>query len=273
MSDNMTAVEELEAMGLGSMAEELKEYYRNAIGCYDKDYDGEIPTGVSKIGGFPDLPPEIEYPTMTGYSKKWLKGQNEGKTESYEESAMQLVAQINLAELAQSGDDVEKLLPEKGMLYIFWSGEFDLDGSDWVEYVYGSPEKKAVHKIILWDGDMTTLKRTAPPCPYYSKYFEECLPEHAVEFGWIDEYEQRAEYEVDGFIEALDIDPYDLTEGGNKLFGFPKGGNAPQLNSDTLNLFQFDYNEGCLWAVYWLISRDDMLRRDFSNVVIDWDCD
>lgn len=266
-------IDELNSKGCTEMAEKLKKYYRNAIGCFDKEYDGGIPTGASKLGGFPDLPPEIEYPTMTGYSKKWLKGQNEGKTECYDESAMQLVTQINLYELAESGADLENLLPKTGMLYIFWSGELDLNSGDWAEYSYEIPEKRDVHKIILWDGDMSTLKRTAPPCPYYSKYFEECLPEQAVEFDYMDEYEQSAEYEVDGFIETLDIDPYDLTESCNKLFGFPKGGNAPQLNSDTLNLFQFDYSEGCLWAVYWLISRDELLRRDFSNVVIDWDCD
>lgn len=54
-----------------------------------------IAKGTSKIGGFPDLPPEIPYPTMSGYSCK--RGDD---NERYEKSAMQLVAQINLADIA-----------------------------------------------------------------------------------------------------------------------------------------------------------------------------
>ena len=44
-------------------------------------------------------------------------------TERYEKSAMQLVAQINLADIADL--DIENKLPHTGILYFFWSGDID----------------------------------------------------------------------------------------------------------------------------------------------------
>lgn len=274
MSDYMTAMEKLEKMGLNNMAAELKKYYRNAIGCFTKEYSGDIPVGASKMGGFPDLPPNMEYPVMSGYTMKWLKGQNAGTTERYEESAMQLVAQINLFELAESEADIEKLLPERGILYIFWSGEISpLESDDWTEYTLDNPENKDYFKVIWWDGDMSKLKRTFPPCGYYTKYFEECLPERGIEFDSMDEYSQEAVDEIDDLEETLEMDSYDFSEGCDKLFGFPKGGNAPEVYEDTVNLFQFDYHDGCLWAAYWLMDKADLLSRDFSKVTFDCDID
>lgn len=267
-------IDKLNSKGYTEMAEALKKYCRNAIDLFDKEYDGGIPTGASKMGGFPDLPPEIEYPTMSGYTETWLKGQNKGTVEHYEKSAMQLVAQINLYELAESGDDLDNLLPKTGMLYIFWSGEvLERKSDEYSEIIAEEPDNTAIHKVIYWDGDMSTLKRTAPPCPYYSKYFEECLPEKAVEFGWMGEIDEQAASDIDGLEEALEMEAYDFSENCDKLLGFPKGGNAPYIDENRVNLFQFDHQDGCLWAVYWLMSRDDLLRKDFSNVEIDCDCD
>ena len=274
MSDYMTAIEKLEKMDLSDMAAELKKYYRNAVGCFVKEYDGDVPVGASKIGGYPDLPPNMEYPVMSGYTEKWLKGRNAGTTERYEESAMQLVAQINLYEVAESGADIEKLLPERGMLYIFWSGEgAPLESSDWTEVIHDNPEKNDSQKIFWWDGDMSKLKRTFPPCGYYTKYFDECISEIGIEFGWMDEYEERAGYEIEGLEEALDTEAHELAESCDKLLGVPHGANVPVLSEDEVNLFQFDYNIGCMWTAYWIMKKADLLRRDFTKVTFDADCD
>ncbi|MBP5578033.1 MAG: DUF1963 domain-containing protein, partial [Ruminococcus sp.] len=106
-------VEELIARGCPETAEKLKKYRRNVISIGDKDIpeDG-IPVGASKIGGLPDLPPDIEYPAMTGYTMR-VNGRSESKT--YAKSAMHLVMQINLQELAESGADVDGLFPKTGM--------------------------------------------------------------------------------------------------------------------------------------------------------------
>ncbi|MDE5569845.1 MAG: DUF1963 domain-containing protein [Ruminococcus sp.] len=252
-------------------AEELKKYYHNAVYLTSKEYPDSIPVGASKCGGFPDLPPEIDYPTMSEYTLTWLNW-NKGKVEHYEKSAMQLMAQINLYELAESGADLENLLPKTGMLYIFWSGEGkELKSSDGLKYDIAEPDKTDCHKVIYWDGDISTLKRTKPPCSYYSKYFDECLKEYAVDFGAGDEYDKRAR-RIDNLEEFTDTDPYDLSENTAKLLGVPTGANCPELDDDEILLFQGDYSKGCLWSEYWIIDKDNLQKRNFLTR-IDFDTD
>ncbi|MDE7105046.1 MAG: DUF1963 domain-containing protein [Ruminococcus sp.] len=257
------------------MAEELKKYYRNAIVLSVKDMrDNDIPIGASKMGGFPDLPPEIEYPNMSEYTETWLKGNNDGEVEHYEKSAMQLVVQINLYELAESGTDLENLLPKTGMLYIFWSGEImERESDEWSEIIAEEPDKLAIHKVIYWDGDMSTLKKIEPSCGYYSKYFNRCFSEYVVTFDSDAEYSENSADEIDGLEEATDTDVYDFSNNDDKLFGFPRGANKPDVDENIINLFQFDYQEGCLWKVYWLINKDDLKNLDFSKVSVDFDID
>ncbi len=150
-------IEKLIADGYTKEAENLKKYYRNAVVLSVKDIKGgNIPVGASKMGGFPDLPSEIEYPVMSEYTETWLQDTNKGEVEHYEKSAMQLVVQINLYELAESGADVENLLPKMGMLYIFWSGEIMKPVSnEWSEIVAEEPDKTVFHKVIYWNVDIS----------------------------------------------------------------------------------------------------------------------
>ncbi len=246
------------------MADELKNYYRNAVILFCEEKQN-IPTGSSKMGGFPDLPPEIEYPTMSECTI--------GR-EHYEKSAMQLVAQINLCELAESGADVENLLPKTGMLYIFWSGEvFELESNEYFEMEIAEPDKTAFHKVIYWDGDMSTLKRTEPPCPYYSKYFEECFEEYSVTFDSDSEYSEDSAYKIDGLEEAVETYSSKFANGGVKMIKFLKHANVPYLDENTVNLFQFNYSMGCLWTEYWLINKEDLKNHDFSRVLFSCDMD
>ncbi|MDE6835120.1 MAG: DUF1963 domain-containing protein [Ruminococcus sp.] len=261
---DLTGMLKYKGLEYRKMADELKNYYRNAVIllCREKQ---NIPTGASKMGGFPDLPPEIEYPTMSECTIE---------QEHYEKSAMQLVAQINLYELAESGADVENLLPKTGMLYILWSGEvFELESNKYIEIKVTEPDKTAFHKVIYWDGDMSTLKRTEPPCPYYSKYFEECFEEYSVTFDSDSEYSEDSASEIDGLEEAVETDSFEFTNSGDKILGFPKGANVPYLDENTVSLFQFDYHMGCLWSEYWLIKKEDLKNCDFSKVLFSCDMD
>lgn len=179
----MDLIEFLIKEGHTDIAESIKDYRKNTIKMCMKDVEKVIAKGTSKIGGFPDLPPEIPYPTMSGYSCK--RGDD---TERYEKSAMQLVAQINLADIADL--DIENKLPHTGILYFFWSGEIDSihQTNKWVESVADDPENSAYHKVIWYNGDLANLKRTEPPVPYYSKYFTGVFEEKAVEFELTTDY-------------------------------------------------------------------------------------
>lgn len=250
------------------IAEELKKYYRNAI-IITSAITEDIPVGASKMGGYPDLPPEIEYPTMSAHTQQW----RDVPAEHYEKSAMQLVAQINLRQLTESGADVENLFLKTGMLYIFWSGElFNISEDDIISNV-AEPDKTKCFRVIYWDGDMSALKRTPPPCPYYSKYFEECFEEYAIDFVSSPEYSEEAAYEMESLEEMTDTDAAYFAEYGDKMLGFPKGANRPDIEDDEVLLFQNNYEMGCLWSEYWLINKKDLKNLDFSRVRFAYDMD
>ena len=88
------------------------------------------------------------------------------------------------------------------------------------------------------------------------------------------------------FVRELDCDLFDrleevapdydieyLSYDGNKLFGYPTGGNIPDVNTKTHLLFQYGYNVGCLWNIFWIISDEDLKNRNFDKAVFSFDLD
>ncbi len=269
----MDLIDFLLQSGHADIAENIRDYRRSTIRIFPKDKEYELAIGSSKFGGYPDLPPEIPYPTMSGYSCK--RGEH---TERYEESAMQLVAQINLADIANL--DYENKLPHTGMLYFFWSGEICSihETNKWVESIADNPQKSAFNKVIWYNGDLSQLKRCEPPVLYYSKYFTETFEEIPIAFDLSTEYLPLGNVlDCDQFDELCEIaHDYDidcLSYNEHKLFGYPTGGNTPFLNDKTHLLFQYDYGVGCLWNLFWIISDEDLRNRNFDKVTFDCDLD
>ncbi len=220
MSKELTLFEQLERAGYTEEAEILKENYRNAVILKYRLAEGEIPIGASKTG-CPDLPPEIELPDMS------------------------LVIQLNMCEIAESGADVENLLPKTGMLYIFWNPE-PLENFEEPDY-----------DIIYWDGDMSTLRRCG------NSDERECI----IEFEAQEEYD---EYGVDyedlrDLVSDYGYDPDDLVSTGDKLFGYVFGGNAPEVKGDDILLLQYGFDEGCIWNVYWITDKESIKNHSFGS--------
>ncbi len=217
MLNELTLFEQLERDGYTEEAETLKECYRNAVILKYRLAEGEVPIGASK-GGCPDLPPEIELPDMP------------------------LLVQINLYELAESGADVENLLPKTGMLYIFWNEEIDEEEIDECDY-----------DIIHWDGDMSTLRRCGNPDE------RECT----IGFEAHDEYDGREiDEELYRLIQDYGYDPDGLAEMADKLLGYPAGGNKPDFSEEDVLLFQYNYNIGCVWSEYWIMRKEDLKKGE-----------
>lgn len=272
-----SAIEQLIEAGFSAEAEELKNYEFNCIPLVEAKNKG-----LTKTGGIPDLPPEISYPTMTGYTMKWKQGGMAGNTEQYAQSAMQLVLQLDLDALSKSGCDTDKMLPESGMLWIFWSGEImDLKSGEWYDVVAEQPSETATHRVIYWNGDKSTLRPTPPTCPYYSKYFTEPLEESFCDFSSQPDFPGTlcTDYsgEVDEAIEEVfggSVDfQVDYCYSSSKLLGHPSGTNGSPLSEGEVMLFQFDYSEGCLWNLFFKMSRSDLQNRDFSSIELDFDMD
>lgn len=266
-------VEYLTEIGQTDFANQVRNYRRNIIQIHlDKEIPN-IPVGKSKYGGYPDLPPEIPYPTMSGYTD--IRGDQKKR---YEACAMQLVLQIHLADLAAY--DTENLLPHTGMLYFFWSGEIAPIHikNGFYENIADDPSNADFQKVIWYDGDVSRLKRTKPPLPYYSKYFTETFEEIPVHFSSNTDYESLG-YVLDreAFDTLAELAPdYDIDNlscTADKLFGYPTGGNRPFIHPNTHLLLQYDYSEGFLWNLYWLIADADLKKRDFSKTSFEFDMD
>lgn len=263
---NENLSEFLKSIGKNDFVETVDEYRRDIIKIKTVESEEFIPVGTSKFGGYPDLPPQFPYPTMSGYSCSYGE-----KMERYEESAMQLIAQINLYDIRKY--DANNLLPHEGMLYFFWSGEISPihAKNKYYEGKADDESKADYYKVIWYNGDLSNLIRTKPDIPYYSKYFSEVFKEYSLEFNCDVDYERMGDVldvsEFDELAEvAPDFDIDNLQYGSNKIFGYPSGGNVPQIDSDTHLLLQYDYGVGCLWNLFFTISDKDLKNRDFSKV-------
>lgn len=254
--------------GIEGAQEALMSVAKNAIPIIGTSMDDcDIPVGASKMGGYPDLPPSLPYPTMAEFTeeqRKWVEVRPGVRKvvpdgfKTYPESAMQLMGQFNLAEVTPF--DKDNLLPKSGMLYFFWSGELP----------YYTKEISPV-KVIYWDGDLSELRRTAPAAPYYEKYFTEPLPAKKFTFEYC-----KNEYEVDEIEEELG-EAYDYYDNynvhGGKLFGYPTGVNIDIPKGDVVNLFQSSYSEGCICGIYWYIRKQDLAALNFDKAMFVEDLD
>lgn len=249
-------LEQLCEEGREDLCKVLEARRVNAITlCYEAADDEEIPVGASKFGGYPDLPPEIPYPVMPSYTEHF------GAKKTHPASAMQLLYQIDLSKAAAF--DRDHLLPETGMLYVFWSGELPALCKD-------------CFKAIYYDGDHSVLRRTKPEVPYYQKYFQEVLAPSALGFTACYDYDLsglRKEF-GDWWEDAL----YDCTSHASKLLGIPWGVNYDGPRNGELCLLQETFQNdvldmGCLQSIYFHIRREDLKCRSFEQVSLDYDLD
>lgn len=127
---------------LSKYSNKFESILRNTIRIYlSKRNESEMPIGTSKIGGKPDLPVDVSWPT-----------ENNSKPLTF-------IAQINLKEVSPL--DSDNLLPESGILYFFYGAEQDAWGFD--------PKDKDKFKVIYYDGAFDKLQRHE---------FPESLPAH-----------------------------------------------------------------------------------------------
>ena len=254
------------------MGAEMKKLRRNAIYLEEDESENDcIPIGVSKVGGFPDLPPEINFPTITGYTYH----KPDGEIEIRDEIPMHLVCQINLSELSESGADIDNLFPKSGMLYLFWSGEMFEDffkpNSQW-DVKVNDPSKTAIHKAFWWDGDFSVLKRTVPVLPYPDDdIFDEKCPEYRIKFSNGNEYNHNDLCDIEGFFDLTEDVDIEKALGENKLLGVPDGANTPIFEKDEVQLCQLEYMVDDVWALYWIMKKKDLLDLNFENIRLEAD--
>lgn len=130
--------EEMSECNLDAYFDALAPLAKNAIQItLDVQDDDDLPVGISKFGGCPDLPAGVE----------WFR------TES--DIPMSFVAQVNFAET--SPYDLEHKLPKNGMLYFFY--DCSADGMPWGF----DPEDADGWKVYFYEGDPAAISRREVP--------------------------------------------------------------------------------------------------------------
>ena len=172
--------------GLSEIADRLGKDSRETITVHPCTKEPSI--GSSKLGGIPDLPPNLKWPV-------------EGD-EHY-----LFIGQINLTELPH----IIKEAPKKGWLYFF----LGLD----------EPASDVAHEVLYYDGDITDLAPQSPPKkqsvnPDYGNTF----PAASLEFSkaiTLPDYTFDSSFD-DCYDDVCELREHLLESGGSRLFGYPE---------------------------------------------------
>lgn len=144
------------------------------------DDESTVPPGVTKIGGRPDLPEDMEWPWRPPYSnedrikdfndsianpdKRWRWATPEQRAEMLEEVKrclfavenpfpLSFIAQINFADMCAAGE-VDVDMPREGMLYLF----YDLSEQPW-----GYDPKENIGFSVIYHPSTKELSRREMP--------------------------------------------------------------------------------------------------------------
>jgi hypothetical protein len=292
-------VESMASFGLGEHAEELRALRRPSIRLIvdaerheDEDEDeveDDSAIGGSRIGGSPDLPPDVAWPRIEG-------------------APLAFLAQINLAELR--GLPGAEELPESGLLAFFYDADgrtnHDAEGN-WCWPV----RHRGGTQVLHFTGDPATFVRTAAPTdtsdppmvfpaypvlghehervmPALESPFYEVLDDEPHEQPWYSRFAQvaatseddreRPIHRVLGYCSELQGDPYlqaHMYSTGRTFDGWQRNGareRALQREATQWRLLlQIDSTPGDLLCqdggyFYFLIRADDLAARRFDQV-------
>jgi uncharacterized protein YwqG len=265
-----------------------------------------LPLGASRIGGVPDLPSEMPFPTARAFRflPNLITGRGGKISEQSEDKGLQFIAQLNIADLRAFQPAMT--LPREGTLYFFYA-PFDLDWS------WDSGQHPAV-VFYLNTAGQSLLRRTDPtihstfesfPCKL-TFHQEWTIPRWIhYNYDFYEEYEDGYEEvrRIQDLISAIPLCPNRIS---HRLFGWPdeiteglmynsqmaargidRGKGIDQRTheelqkgaKDWLLLLQIDTDEknpGWYWGdggtIYFVIHRDDLLNRRFNRIQVSEQC-
>jgi len=103
-----------------------------------RESENKLKIGQTKLGGQPDLPPNIEWPYWKQYP-------------------MSFIAQINLQEMPNIQTDND-ILPTRGIIYFFYTANPE------AIYEEGDFDNNfETSKVLFFEGEINNLERTRPP--------------------------------------------------------------------------------------------------------------
>ncbi|HEU0125081.1 MAG TPA: YwqG family protein, partial [Flavobacterium sp.] len=242
----------------------LSKIARHAVNFVTTTPDSYNELGNTRFGGLPDLPLNLEYPTVTIDEEK--KG-------------YQFIAQINCTSIA----DLQDYLPRTGILYFFIKDQEDFtpkviyyDGE--TDHLKSAKELNFDEEFIYDEGGIyKPFKTDSAKCvsfpSFYNDehYYENIAPE-------LKELEEQYD-ETEALNEAL-LPFNEKSSHGINSYVF-KQHDSPEIEAvNTLKgkpeewmvllRVSSDNNPGfCFWdagEIYFVIHKSDLAKKDFSNV-------
>ncbi len=225
------------AQGLSRLTKDLDFIARVSIRLSTvSGEESRLNSGASKMGGLPDLPPEVAWPVWKGVPQSFI-------------------AQIRLEDIQQY--DSDGLLPHKGMLWFFY---------DALQQTYGADPADRGGWSVLYKEDMTGLQRSQIPANLPTTgQFRPCSLSFASEislsqvprldipnFDWTDAEQQRYEKLLSTFPDAADH-----AAAHNRMLGFP----------DTI---QDDMRMQCQLVSHGVTDETDPRAAALAKGAMDW---
>jgi hypothetical protein len=214
--------------------------------------DVNIPVGASKIGGLPDLPPNMVWPL--GEDCKAIYNDD---TKGVKKLAG-FLGQINLSEISHA--PASKGLPTSGILSFFSFQDIENDNPD-------------VIGVAAFLSNSDQLKRTSPPgllsegnqiIPAKTLLLKETLdlPE-TYDGPWSDEFGFDTE-EFEGFFDHFRNLNFDNILG----YGRATTGGDPTPNKNIRHLILLVNSVGCRLHIQ--LSEDDLVTQKFDKLMLSW---
>ena len=228
----------LVAAGLSRLVKHIDRLARPSIRLFVTEADESLMNvGASKLGGIPDLPPGLVWPELNGAPQSFI-------------------AQIRLGDVRQL--DIEKVLPQSGILWFFYDAEQQTFGAD--------PTDRGGWQVLFKDGDFTKLQRMPAPAKLLAaSQFRACFLGFASELtlsqqpqleisnlDWTDEDQKK--YET---VLATLFSQVDRATPHHRMLG----------NPDTI---QDDMRLECQLASNGVTDIDDPRAAALSKGAMDW---
>lgn len=276
-------MELVEDAGLSHISDKIEYLIKDSIQVITHpNKDDNIRIGASKMGGLPDLPKCMG----------WVKT---------EKMPLAFLAQINLEEVTNL--NINKLLPDDGMLYFF----YDAENQPWGH----NPLNKNKWKVVYYEGDKSNLNRCNEPNDMHSyNIFNSCeiifekditFPDFESVYLDLLEINKEDEKKIYRFFHKL-ISQEEKSEIKHRILGFPdtiegdmmivcqlvsNGIDFDHLSNyqnseiekfksganDWILLLQLDsddMNVGISWGnfgrLYFWIKKEDLKNKNFNDV-------
>src|SRR6266566_1640316 len=226
------------AAGLSRLLKDIDLVARASIRLYTTPVnESTLSVGTSKLGGVPDLPPGVDWPERKGLPQSFI-------------------AQIHLNDARPY--DVNKMLPQDGMLWFFYDAQQQTFGAD--------PTDLGGWRVIFMNDNLTKLQlHPAPANLPASSQFRACSINFASEitlsqqpqleipnFDWTGAEQKKYEELLSTF-----PTPADHAAVHHRLLGYP----------DTI---QDDMRLQCQLASHSITDANDPRVAEVSKGAMDW---